>query len=310
MTTQTPNTPYSDLVPVQAATTLLDTSTMFRGNPPQDNTSPYDQYMTNTEAINRIYLSQAVDGEQLRDKLDPELSALVVLGYMSAVESYMRALVRRLIEVDEMVHGLVEPMNVSFGAARHHTRELLPEAITEHISFAGSKGFKGLILDFLGVKGNLPEDIVKTQNEFLKICEIRHCCVHRFGRLGSKTAIALGTSTHKSLLEMPFHPTLLELQRISAGLNNFVQILNNFIFKSVVERIPRHERDVPKSVYSWSWRGNWQQDRKKFTEYYLIFASRSQTGATPAPHIVYRSFKTSIILQPTGKKATKIKEVA
>ncbi|MEJ8307989.1 hypothetical protein [Agrobacterium larrymoorei] len=281
---------HKEVVSVEGFNGSVETSTMFRGNQPLSDTSPYDQFIDNTKAINRIYLGQAVTGENtLQSTLEPELAALVVLGYMSAVESYIRALVRRLIEVDDMVHTLVEPMTVSFGAARHHSRQLLPEALTEHVSFAGSSGLT-TFSTMVGIQ-NFPQDMQKIRGDFLKICEIRHCCVHRFGRLGSKTAFALGTAAHKDLLEKPFHPSIDELQTISAALLHFVQKLNNFLYQTLLERIPVQEAALENSKYTWYWENMWAKDKKKFTAYYNIFSTQTGAGSSRPAKEVYQTFQ-------------------
>ncbi len=335
------------------AFTPIDTSAMFRrAAAPDDTLSPVDQFISNTRAINRIYLGAIYDrapmtqaetgsvgepnaegdtgigavagadeaaadvdgpvgsatypgdgvdveadasgGERVDlaptpERVEPELGALAVLGYMSAVESYFRALIRKLIEIDDQVRRLAEPLTVSFGAACHHTPTLLPEALMEHLSFAGEKTIVDAVRSLIGIKGNLPSDVTAVLKEFNAVCEIRHCCVHRFGRLGSKSAMTLGIRTHASLLEMPFSPTIDELQGVAAFLHTFVKTFNNFVYRSLVERIARDEVRGDERVYEWSWTGRWDDDEQRFKRYYDVFASAGDTPPSADVRTMYSS---------------------
>jgi hypothetical protein len=169
MSTTPPEAPDYRAITNLQAYSKLDTSALFFGAPPNIAQSPIDQFLLNTEAINKIFLAQATtassiqtgpppespevaaaviaedasgashetlgdakphDSPDLNEISEPvltsapislssEFSALVVLGYMSAVESYFRALVRGLIHVDYHVKKLAEPMTISFAAALH-----------------------------------------------------------------------------------------------------------------------------------------------------------------------------------------------
>lgn len=313
----------------------IDTSEMFSSQSGISELSPIDQFIRNTEEINRIYLpvvyrdeglirdagvdnppAPGIDGATTGNAGDPkaapasprvrpELGALVVLGYMSAVESYFRALIRELILVDDHTHSLVEPMNVSFGAARHHKIEMLPEALTEHLSFASDNNVLEALRSFVGIKGHTPAQLQVSLNEFQKICEIRHCCVHRFGKLGSKTAIALGTESHKKFLEQPFAPSSADLQGISAVLRHFVKTMNNHIFKSVIERVPESGSSNPEYHYGWGWVGTWRSDRKRFSGYYRIFGSSLESPPSPPVKDVYCGLKQFIADRRALRRPTK-----
>lgn len=336
----------------------VDTSVMFRANSEDEVfVSPIDQFIQNTNAINRIYLpiiyadeNEAIKAAEKRDlekiaamsatevedeveaadveaevpqiddaeailagpltptpiRVRPELSALVVLGYMSAVESYFRAVLRHLILIDDHVHALVAPMSVSFGAARSHKSEQLPEALTEHVSFASDVKVTEILRTMLGIKGNLPSDVDAGLRNFQKICEIRHCCVHRFGKLGSKTAIALGLEDHREFLETPFAPTASDLQNIGLSLLTFVNTINNFIFKCIIERIPDPGPQTDLQ-YRWSWNGTWESDGEKFEGYYRVFSSSLAKPPSKSMQDMYSSLK-DFVADRRPRRSTKVKE--
>lgn len=283
----------------------LDTNKMF-GGPMATQTSPLDQFITNTNSINVIYLSAGKQADAAL-VMTPELGALALLGYMSAVESYFRAVIRGLIVLDECVNSIAEPMNVSYAAAVHHSPEMLPEALTEHLSFAGEKNVTTMLREILGIKGAFPLPVDQAIKEFVKICEIRHCCVHRFGRLGSKTAIALGMATHNTLLEQPFAPTVEDLQNIADLLRTFVKIMNNFIFHSVIERV--NEKNSDKYQYSWQWTWDEEEDMPRFQKYYDLFASKEDTTPSPAAKDLYASLEAHVFAKSQPKRKNKTAKV-
>ncbi len=285
---------HKSITAISSVADIIKTNNLFSGEKLNSLSSSIDQFIANTEFINTIYLKLGY--EQNPPKIMPELGALAVLGYMSAVEGYFRALIRNLISIDEHVGLLVEPMMISYAAARHHSRSLLPEALTENMSFAGGFTISETLRKIIGITAQLPKEVQVSVSEFEKICEIRHCCVHRFGRLGSKNAINLGFSEHSKLLETPFNPSIEDLQLIGLTLRNFVKCMNNFIFQSLVERIAvsAYSTDSQKAIYKKSWSGNWSSDKVRFTRYYNAFASKNDNPPSPDAKSIYSSLRQFI----------------
>lgn len=281
-----PSSPaYRSITTVQAIAPL-NTASLFNSAPSLIEPSPIDQFIANTNAINVIYLPSSAAS-------NAELGTLVLLGYMSAVESYFRAVIRGLINVDARSRLLAEPHRLSFGAALHHKPNLLPEAILEEISFAGGRNVETTLREVVGIKGQLPNEVQVVLAEYSKICEIRHCCVHRFGKLGANNAIRLGLDSHKQSLEMPFSPTKENLEDISDLLRTFVKTINNFLFQSVLDRSSSiNNYDDRQFGEIWHW--NYNKDRRKFGGYYGLFASASDNPPSPNVKDVYSSFKLAV----------------
>jgi hypothetical protein len=274
---------YGAITRLQALTPL-DTVGLFAPTTAPIDPSPLDQFIANTELINVIYMP-------VPEPLPGELGTLVLLGYMSAVESSCRALLRGLINIDEYTRRIAEPMTVSFGAAIHHKQTLLPEALFEELSFAGSRNVESMIKELIGIKGQLPHEVQSVLTEFRKICELRHCCVHRFGKLGAKSAIMLGLARHAQILEHPFAPTKDDLQEIADLLRTFVKTVNNFVFLSVLNRTvdSRDRSGHPMQTISWYW--NYRKDRRRFLSYYNLFAAITDSPPSPSAISVYDSFR-------------------
>ncbi|MBV1929701.1 MAG: hypothetical protein KUG81_09360 [Gammaproteobacteria bacterium] len=208
---------------------------------------------------------------------------------MSVLESYFRAMIRGLINIDPYTKKKVEKESLSFGAALHHSHEMLPEALLEDISFSGSGNIKSVMKEILGLKGSHPNDVKKVLEVFQKVCELRHCCVHRFGKLGTKNAIKLGLDKHSALLEEQFTPTKQDLEEIADVLRTFVKTMNNYIFESALRRTAHTDnyKDVQK-LMNWTW--DLRSDKRLFKNYYELFASKD---SPPSPDLteVYNSFR-------------------
>lgn len=254
----------------------IETTRLF-GSPVASLRSPIDIFFRNTNNINKIYLNYPSGGA-----LPPELGAVVVLGYMSAVESYIRSIFTEVIRLDKKARDSVAQRPVTFAAAFHLSPSMLPEALLENTSFSDAKELEKAISTTIGLNA-LPKDVKASLETFNKICHLRHCCVHRFGRLGTRNAIELGFDEHLDLLERPFSPTLTDIADIADALQITVKTINNFLFWAILERT-LEEKCRP------MWQLNYLQDRERFLNYYKVFALKSAQPASPSPKEIYSSF--------------------
>jgi hypothetical protein len=276
---------WRNIVTVQAVS-RPDTTAMFGKDGGDDNVSPIDVFISNTNSLNTLYVGH-LSGQV---PLPAELGTLVLLGYMSAVESYFRAVLRGAIRIDRRAQRSVELMQVTYGAAVHHRPELLPEALFEGTSFAGKKGAIDFVKSVLGLTGNLPATIDSVLPPFLAICELRHCCVHRFGKLGSQNAIRLGLGEHSTLIERPFQPAVDDLQEIGDVLRTFTKAINNWLWSELIKRTVR-QRPQDTDVVDWSW--TLKEDEVVFRRYHTLFASVTDSPPSPSAEEAYNSFAAS-----------------
>ncbi len=219
------------------------------------------------------------------EKMPEQLSNLLVLGYVSAVESYLREIIRELVKVDIASGKKCVKQKITYGAAISYEKELLPEALLEDCSFASKENIVKSINNFLGINIQKSEDpdLDKILEDFSKVCQIRHCLVHRFGHLGSINAIEFGLSTHDKFLGKPVRLDFKTLQIIFLICNNTVKLLNNFLFLKVLNRTVEKEY---KAYYNWSW--DFGKDKDKFKKYFEVFAAdESQVSIKDA----YENFK-------------------
>ncbi len=242
----------------------LVTAALFDVNHIESKQSAIDQYLARLASINLLTPNPS--------EFDPLQAQLILLGVVAAVESYFRTLLRRLITLDAECQICSEDQPVTFGAAMHLSKTMLPEALLERVTFVSESSLTDAIRQFVGIKGNLPADLVTTFRDYATVCQLRHCAVHRFGKLGVKNAIFLGLNAHKPGLEKPLLLTYSSLQDAIAISTGVVKTTNNYLFNEVLSRMP-----------SAIWAKTWGKDKLTFLRYYELFADTvSSTKAIPA----------------------------
>ncbi|WP_297837791.1 hypothetical protein [uncultured Roseibium sp.] len=281
--------PLVDVQPLPA----IDTTRLFKSS--SETWSPIDSFITNTNAINVILSSATADNDP-----PPELCSLVVLGYLSAVETYFRTLLSRLAHIDEPTTEALGQKQLLFSVAMKRPRESLAEALYED-SFASKKELKARLTE-IGMK-KLPEEIEAALGTYDSICHLRHCCVHRFGYLGNKNAYDLGLSKHHHLIGRIFSASSDDLADIADALQVFVKTCNNHIFRFIIDRTvtvqgsPEHEFEM-----SWNWTWEYKKDWRHFKRYYDLFALVRGHPSSASPKDTYLHFKKA--------NASKVRDMA
>lgn len=249
-----------------ATSPALDTSLVFDRAYREAKESAIDEYLRRLQAVNQL-----APTPQQYNWIQAQL---VLLGVIAAVESYLRSILRRVIAIDPISQDCVHRRDVAYGAALHLSKDLLPEAILERISFISRESIVDSLRDLIGMKGEVPADLQVAINDYARVCQLRHCAVHRFGKLGANNAIALGLDDHSNLLEKPLAIDYASLQAAIAIATCFVKTINNAIFNTIVSRI------------SWTW--SYTVDRPRFISYYYLFADTISSVRTPPPLANYK----------------------
>lgn len=196
-----------------------------------------------------------------------DLTNMIVLGCVSAVESFIRKLIRTIIINDESSKKKCENVTLKYGAVvSNQNFSMLPEALLEEFSFTNGKNIKDTINALLGIQCN--SDLFKTVfGEYSDICELRHCIVHRFGMLGSNNAIRFGLSKYDKYIEKPIIIDFDHLNDIVQVCENLVKVLNSHLFSEVLERTYKDRSE--------NWSFDYRKDKKIFLKYYNIFKDSS-----------------------------------
>jgi len=285
---------FAAILAVRDSKIQLDTLQLFDVTHDDSDISPIDQFIENSLRLNKLWA--VGDSSQ---EIEPEIGILLLLGYISAVESYMRALIRRLIACDQFSQQNCESFQVSFGAALHHKPNVLPEALLEETVFSGKDEIAKALNKFVGFQINSHKALTALLAQYEIVCQLRHCCVHRFGKLGAKNAITFGLESHKEFLEKP---VLLKKQSISSIadlLITLVKSINIEVFRHVMIRSAAGTLEgQDKPGIGWSWKKN--KDKKIFCRYYSVFASQKDALKSPTADDLYERFRR--VYQNVGKK--------
>ncbi len=240
------------------------THTYFDTTYCENSLSPIDSFLNKINEFNKLIIHIGLD-TTLSSDLKVSTYNLVLLGQISAVESYIREIIRKLIISDEYSYHKCSSHNLSFGAAMNYDKSILPEALMEKHSMAGKYNITEALKEFLGISKGLTDDINKVLEDFNKVCQLRHCMIHRFGKLGSNNAIRLGLESHLECLEKPLALEQNHLYDTYNACSNVVIAINNFLFKKILTRTI--ENDV------WTW--DLRKDKAKFKVYFDLFISQS-----------------------------------
>jgi len=246
------------------------------------NLSPIDHFFVNAAEINTVMLPG----------LSPVLGNLIILGYISAIESYFRALFRRVIFIDSISKGSCEKKQLTYGAVMSIDSKTLPEALFEDISFAGKKNILTSVKEFLGVniqESSMSADLRTTLDQFSEICELRHCIVHRFGKFGSKNAINLGLDKYLGHVEKPIKCDFVTLQHLVPVCHNTARIMNNFLFEKILTRLII-DSNIKIVNPIWTW--DYQRDKALWKSYFDSFYSAMNPMVHLTPHSLYLRYRT------------------
>lgn len=260
------------LVSVAQANPVLATHTLFDAAHKESVDSPIDEFLKRLQSVNRL-APQPLNFDAFQGQL-------VLLGAVAAVESYLRTIFRRLISLDAASQSRVQDQDVSYGAALYLSKELMPEAILERIAFVSEKSIVDALRQLLAISGSMPPDIDAAIADYVRICQLRHCAVHRFGKLGVKNAISLGLADHRNLLEKPLKLDYAALQNAIAIATGLVKTLNNFLFNEMICRVPQAK-----------WTGVYAADKMLFKSYYNLFSDKVSVRRTLPPSAVYKQFR-------------------
>lgn len=261
----------------------------FNQNYEEPNKSPIDNYFEKTDDLNKLlnyHDFTVIKTPPTSNFQSQTLHNLILLGYVSAVESFFRELIRKLIVLDNHSSKHCEKHSLKYGASLLHTKELMPEALLEGVSFASNTNISNSLKDFLDIKNIYNDSNIKdATDKFQDICQLRHILIHRYGKLGIENLIKLRDHLIEDCLEKPLELNGAKLYKINVICNNLILEINQFIFNKTLERTAHPSSDV------WQW--DYRKDKKKFLKYFSTFHSTSNPPLSGArsPIEVYEDLR-------------------
>tara|TARA_R110002033_G_C3889177_1_gene238664 strand:+ start:2128 stop:2997 length:870 start_codon:yes stop_codon:yes gene_type:complete len=280
---------FSTLINNRATAIAYSIDSFFDQNYQEPERSPIDNYFEKTDDLNKLFTyhdSSMLSQPPISTFPNETLHNLILLGYVSAVESFFRELIRKLVIIDNHSSKHCEKHDLKYGAALLHTKELMPEALLEGVSFASSANIASSLKNFLDIKSIFNHSNIKdATDKFQDICQLRHILIHRYGKLGIENLIKLRSHSIEDCLEKPLELNAAKLYQINVICNNLILEFNQFIFDSTLERTAQPSSDI------WQW--DYRKDRKTFLKYISIFHSDSNppSGGTRLPLDVYTDLR-------------------
>jgi len=270
---------YSKIINNQATTVSFSIDSFFDRTYIEPNKSPIDNYFEKTDDLNKLITYHDATVITLPPSSvfpNQTLHNLILLGYVSVVESYFRELIRKIVLVDEYSSKHCEKHSLKYGAAILHSKELLPEALLEGCSFASQDNIAESLKNFLDLKNIYSNSNLKEAAEkFQDICQLRHILIHRYGKLGIDNFIKLRNHSLEECIEKPLELNSAKLFNISVVCNNLILVFNQYISNKILERTAQTSSGI------WDW--DYRKDRNKFLKYYSIFECDNNPPAAGKP---------------------------
>ncbi|QSO54074.1 hypothetical protein JZ785_10045 [Alicyclobacillus curvatus] len=220
--------------------------------------SPIDEYYKVTTEIVRL-----TDPALL--VTNPVLSQLIILGVVSAVEGYLRAIFCEILDTCPFARKHAASKQIRFGALDYYEFNRLAEALFDMSSFASHSETKSKTRELLGMEFNKGSSIEVALVNFDMVCNLRHCAIHSGGTLNAHNAKELGLS--KDYVNKKLQPNSVSLQDAMKICHSFVRAFNQFAFNETFKRwIPQR------------FRGNWKSEKRQFITLIDIFWSKTDNG--------------------------------
>ncbi len=261
---------------------------------------PIDNYINHTEQINRAFyvnnkatqhLKFLFDQGRIDDVVLAELKNIILdpnninktvlnlslLGHISAVESYMREIVTKIINIDQQSYNKCINKSITFLAANSHTKETLPESLLENSNFISYNEIKNLLNDYIDLNLDqikLNSSIKDLMHEYEKICQIRNAIIHRFSKIGIKNLEKLDLHSDTNLLEKKIEVDWVFIQRVTDICFNLVMELNNLLAENIILRNIVDLKTIKKKQES-NFQMIWESDKGVFITYYKLFYSKT-----------------------------------
>jgi hypothetical protein len=232
--------------------------------------SPIDDYYEYVEHVLTL-------GQEEDLKNSSTLGRLVLLGLVSGVETYFRAILAELLRQCPLARRCAADQMIPFGAVSHYGPDSVALALFDTGSLAGADEVVQRTRKLLGL--DIPKDspsLLAALSEYDKICHLRHAAVHARGNLARRNLMALeiGATSKQLALEV----SLAGLHEAGAACHSVVRAYNRFTYRRTVERW------IGNDLLS----GSWQLDKSSFQPLFDLFRSKRDAVGPARAYDAYR----------------------
>ena len=210
----------------------------------------------------------------------PELLRLLLLGLLSATESYFRSILASLLELCPFSREHSKPQVFTLGAADYYKGRQLGLAILEQKPLSGAAEVRKHTEKLTGFNIRQGSSVEAALRDFDKLCHLRHAAVHSYGEFGGHNLRVLELEPEsRSCLNLD----RFKFQRLIGASHNVVRAYNGFLFENVVGRW------IDKCFLN----GTWQEDREQFRSLFMAFRSKHDGVAPTNAYQAHRKLNWS-----------------
>lgn len=188
--------------------------------------SPIDEYYDAAESITVLGTAEQLVASE-------ELGRLILLGHVSAVETYVRGALVRLIGVCDATRAHAGSQQLALSSIYYYKSEDVALGLFDRISLAGYDEIKKAVKRVADFDIREVSSLGTTLKKFDDLCHLRHAAVHAHGTISSAgaAAIGIGASNERFRVVIDFP----RAQEVAAVCRATVQELNEFLFSAAVE---------------------------------------------------------------------------
>lgn len=230
--------------------------------------SPIDEYYRLTTEIVKLTKPEIIND-------NPVITQLIILGYVSAVEGYLRSIFREILSICPYARSKAASKTIRYGALDYYEFSKMAEALFDTGSFASLEETRKKSNELLGMEIKENTSIHTALINFNQICHLRHCAIHSNGTLNAHNAKELGLK--KEFVNMKLQPSTVPLQEALSTCHSFVRSFNQFALNATFTRW------IPAQL-----KGDWRKEKKSFIQLIDVFWSKLDLGDC-SYNQVYRS---------------------
>lgn len=161
------------------------------------------------------------------------IGRLLVLGIVSAAESYFRSVLSIAMEICPIARAGAHEKTINLGGILWHGKNGFSRSAFDNSSFASSKELQKAARDFVGFD-LAPAEFQAVLEDFDKICHLRHGIVHGDGVLPGKNAVQLDIPRFGNPVRITVRYS--HLQEVAACVGALVSLFNRRLFDLLCKR--------------------------------------------------------------------------
>jgi hypothetical protein len=217
------------------------------------------------------------------------LGRLLLLGVMTATESYFRDILFGVVVTCPIARESISDQTVPFGASEYYGPERIALGLFEGVSFASKSEVEKKSQQIAGVKWTPQSSLGAALANYEQVCHVRHAATHAHGVLNRGNARALGVLERRGQ-SLQVVIDLAHLHSAARACTSLVRAYNNEVYNGILKRWL--DRNLLK--------GSWIDDKSLFGSLFELFRSKQDAVSSSTAYNAYVSFRPRILARIAG----------